>query len=248
VIGTPLVAAAVAALVWAAVIVLAAGRARPRPQVVFASLVAGACAAGVAGTTTRVIVGWLARGFGGEHASALGGMVAAPVVEEMGKLAALLVVAAVWGARDPHDGIIRGALVGTGFAFAENVAAFGFAALRVARRSPSDVYLRAMLGGPTHPLFSAIAGAGVPYARGPRRTLALAGTPLVAILEHVLWNGAAAPALSDVLCDAATAGGPCRLVPELDDLALRAPAIAALGLAPAVAALAVLTRRRSRSP
>jgi RsiW-degrading membrane proteinase PrsW (M82 family) len=121
----------------------------------------------------------------------------APVVEEVAKGAALLVVFAQ--ARDEFDnvtdGVVYAAMVGLGFAMTENVLYYGRAVTDGPEASLAAFLLRGVAAPFAHPLFSAMLGIGLGIAR-ERST---AGTPVLlplaglaaAVLLHAAWNLAA---------------------------------------------------------
>src|SRR5262249_39588915 len=163
----------------------------------------------------------------------------APLVEEGAKAAALVAVLVL--ARDavhgPLDGIVYGALVGIGFAMTEN---FSYLTLAALQGGPAGllrgVYLRAVLGGPVHATFTAIAGAGLVQACAARRIAtrlasALAGV-LAAVVQHVVWNGIASRTLTGVLCGPQYPGA-CRPEPDARALLVQAPLVVLLFLGPA---------------
>ena len=152
----------------------------------------------------------------------------------------------MWGRRlaGVRDGIIYGALIGVGFVLTENLIYFAFAALQ---GGPSglarSVYLRGLLAGADHAVFTATIGAGIGWAVASSSTRGRVLAPLIACLAalvlHVAWNAVASDAISRVLCGAETAGGACRPTPAARDL---------FGVAPVHRALLPRPRRRSAGP
>jgi len=138
---------------------------------------------------------WLsqpAAALGEAAAGWLSSTIAAPVVEELAKgLAVLLLLVLARGEFDDVlDGIIYGATVGFGFAMTENVLYFvrsftvgGLPTLTL------TILLRAFVFGMNHALFTAVFGASLGYARtlkrGPRRWLA----PPLGLLAGMLLHG-----------------------------------------------------------
>jgi RsiW-degrading membrane proteinase PrsW (M82 family) len=116
----------------------------------------------------------------------------APIVEEGVKL--LGVLGLFWIAQreidGPLDGIIYGAMVGFGFAATENVLFF------LTSESVGEllllIFLRAMLFGSMHAMFTAFSGLGLAFAKYARRgwmsALWAVGGYLAAVLFHSLHN------------------------------------------------------------
>jgi RsiW-degrading membrane proteinase PrsW (M82 family) len=128
----------------------------------------------------------------------------APVVEETAKGLALLVLLVVLRSEfdDLLDGIVYGSMVGIGFAMTENILYFGriyqedgLAGLGVL------FYIRVILGGFGHALYTGTTGAALGYAREVRSTGVRLFVPpfgwLMAVIQHSAWNliaGAIVPA------------------------------------------------------
>jgi protease PrsW len=132
-----------------------------------------------------------------ETAELLGTVVAAPVVEELAKGFALLIL--YRELKDEFDGVVDGvvyaAMVGLGFAMIENVQYYGAAIADGTESSMVTFFLRGMVSPFAHPLFTAMFGIGLGVARerhgvGNRWAPPLAGL-LLAIGLHALWNLAA---------------------------------------------------------
>jgi RsiW-degrading membrane proteinase PrsW (M82 family) len=135
---------------------------------------------------------------GPQWATALGASMVAPIVEETSKGFALLLLffLARHEFNNVVDGIVYGGLVGLGFAMTENIlyfarahAAGGLAGVGVL------FFMRVILSGLNHSLFTGVIGAGLGYAREASGTVAKVGAPvagyLVGIALHALWNGTA---------------------------------------------------------
>jgi RsiW-degrading membrane proteinase PrsW (M82 family) len=256
-IPTQIIAAAAApALVWAW-LVTRIDRRHPEPWWALAcALFAGAV---LAASVSHVVNGWLlawANTIAGEGGGRpLAGGFGAPVVEEIAKAAALLLLlAAVRHLVDGTlDGIIYGALVGIGFAFTENVIYLTFAVLQGGSGGLlRAVYVRALLAGGNHAAFTATIGAALGWAAGaggrPGRLLVPAIGLVLAILQHVVWNAVAASAITGVLCGPELAGGPCRPTPTDTSLFVIVPILTAIFIGPGLvtlAAISVLTRDRA---
>jgi len=118
-----------------------------------------------------------------------------PIVEESIKGLAVLVILWLW--RDeidsPLDGIIYGAMVGLGFALVENVYYFvnvygegGLEAWKV------NVFVRSIVFGLNHALFTSMTGLGIAIARTSTQPLvkvvALVGGWTTAVFLHFLHN------------------------------------------------------------
>ena len=244
--GTPVVilAAAIApAAVYAALIAFADRRKAGPPSILVATFLWGAVFAAWIATSvnTRVIAHGELRFFDP--------VVAVPVVEELAKAVALLLVVVarprdVCGVR---EGIVYGALVGLGFAASENVLYLTLAALQGGYVGLfQSAYLRGFLYGLNHAVFAATTGAAFGHAcamrsRGRALALALAGC-CAAVAQHVAWNAVASRTLVDVLCDPRVAGEACRVPTSPWHLYVTAPAIVALFIGPGVAVLVAAAR------
>jgi protease PrsW len=134
---------------------------------------------------------------GADAAELFGSMVTAPVVEELAKGFALLVL--FRELKDEFDGVIDGvvyaAMVGLGFAMIENVQYYGEAIADGGQASVVTFFLRGMLSPFAHPLFTSMFGIGLGIVRerhgeGASRAAPVLGLT-VAIALHSLWNLAA---------------------------------------------------------
>ena len=125
----------------------------------------------------------------------LAAVLVAPPVEETIKGAALLGIFLMWRHEidSPLDGIIYGAMVGMGFGMVENVFYFvdtlhegGIEAWSI------NVFMRAVIFGLNHALFSSMTGLGIALARlsgkTAVRTLAPIGGWMIAVFLHSLHN------------------------------------------------------------
>lgn len=137
--------------------------------------------------------------YGPEASEFIGLAITAPIVEELTKGAALVVLLIAFRNEfdDVLDGIVYGALVGLGFAMTENILYFGAVYLEEGVVGLGVLFvLRVVLGGFAHALYTATTGAALgwarsQYGRGAARVLVpLAGLSL-AIIQHALWNGTA---------------------------------------------------------
>jgi len=133
---------------------------------------------------------------GSAAAHVLMSSVVAPVVEEAakGSALALLFLAARHEFDDVVDGVVYGALVGLGFAMVEDVFYFAGAYLESGLAGVGILFfLRSVLGGLAHSLFTAATGIGLGLYRqrtpGKRGLLLPLAGFLSAVLLHGLWNG-----------------------------------------------------------
>src|SRR5690554_960500 len=137
----------------------------------------------------------LASVFGTGIGDWLSGVLAAPVIEEIAKGAALLLLFVHHDDEFDNvtDGVVYAAMVGLGFAMTENAVYYG----RVwDTTSLSAVFvLRGVIGPFAHPLFTAMTGVGIGIARERHGTSGTWAAPAVgftlAVLLHSLWNAAA---------------------------------------------------------
>lgn len=170
----------------------------------------------------------------------------APLVEEIAKAAALALLLLV-----PHGGmrtgILLGALAGLGFSLTENI---GYLTLAALQDGPTGmwraIWLRGVVGGSKHAVFTATTGAAVGWARlapSLRRAIGVVAAGFAgAVAQHVLWNGVASHAIIGVLCHATQPGGPCA-GPDTADVLVRIPALTVGCLAPGALALAACARQ-----
>lgn len=142
--------------------------------------------------------------FGAAAAEIVGVSMMAPVIEESIKGLALLILLVFVRKEFDNliDGILYGSVVGLGFAMTENIAYFGEAYLEGGLLGLGVLfYLRIMLSGLAHAIFTASFGAAVGYFRESRRQIRYLVLPigfLLAIAQHALWNlipGTMVPAL-----------------------------------------------------
>jgi len=169
----------------------------------------------------------------------------APAVEEALKAAPLVLLAV---ARAGAFAIlVAGALAGLGFSAAENVQYLTLAAVQGgAEGLARAVYLRGFLQGLNHAVFTGAAAAGLGCARMPRTAGMRALVPVLgfaaAVGQHALWNALGSGAVTGVLCNATTRGGPCRH-PDAVDLFVRIPLIVAAIVGPGGLVLLAIARR-----
>jgi RsiW-degrading membrane proteinase PrsW (M82 family) len=177
-------------------------------------------------------------------------VVLAPLVEEVAKalVLGLLFVVADGGVR---SGIACGALAGLGFSLTENV---GYLTLAAVQDGPAGVWraiwLRGIVGGAKHPVFTATTGAALGRVRAMPAGAARTGVGIAglggAVLQHAVWNGVVSRAITDVMCHAASAGGPCQ-GPDTVDLLVRIPARILACIAPGLFGLAIVAHRAGRA-
>jgi RsiW-degrading membrane proteinase PrsW (M82 family) len=253
-----LVAAAVPAVCWSAIVILLVPRRRRRWPFLLLALAAGATfAAFTASYLNTLALGLTTRAIGERTARWLTPSILAPINEETAKAAVLV----AWMLMLPNgftgilDGLAYGALVGIGFAFTENVEYFTIAAVQGGETGLlQSAYVRAVLGGFSHAAFSAVTGAGLGLTRqrieNRWRTAGVVGF-LLATFSHLFWNILVGPGITETLCNAPRPGAACQPSPAPLDLWVRAPGIALLGLAPALLILftflLVARRRPNRS-
>ena len=258
--GTPLpilLGAMAPAALWV-VLVCWLQRGEARPGFLLAGCVLwGAVAAPLLSASLNDVArAWLAAIFGPASARELTATTVAPVIEEIAKAFGLLIIVLVrptW-IRSARDGVVYGALIGVGFVLAENVTYLGFAVLQGGDAGlVRAVYLRGILGGANHPIFTATIGAGIGLARVASSTRGRVVAPvlgcLAAVGQHLAWNAAASPTIVRTLCAAAVAGGACRPTPAAVDLFAVVPLVVMLFLGPgAIGVLLAATRGHVATP
>lgn len=254
--GTPaiiLVAAFAPSLAWAALVV-ALDRRRPRPCGALLAAFAWGVAAAVlvAAPVNDLLLDVAGDALGTTRGPTVVARAAAPVVEELAKGAgvALLVVLAPRLLRTARDGIVFGALVGLGFDLAENLHYLTIAAVQGGFDGLlRGVWVRGILGGPKHAVFTASVGAGLGWGRehgGRARWLAPVLGATAAVLQHAAWNGVASEAITRALCGAPAPAAACLPAPPEQALFLGIPLIMACCLGPGVLVLAAVARRARR--
>jgi protease PrsW len=161
--------------------------------------------------------------------------VVAPVVEETAKGFALLILYFILRHEFDNvlDGIVYGSLVGIGFAMTENILYFG----RMLQENGLIglgilFYLRVILGGFGHALYTGTIGAGLGYARETRRRwiipVIVPGAYLLGIGQHAAWNFLAATLVPALLPDDLNPLVLLFVVMPITSLVLTAPGILAL--------------------
>ncbi len=138
--------------------------------------------------------------FGAAAASVMGGVVSAPIVEEGAKGLALLIL--YWWKKDEFDGVVDGviyaAMVGLGFAMAENFLYYGRTFAQGGIEGSLFVFvLRGLISPFAHPLFTSMIGIGLGLARQSNNTFVKFIAPVAGLLAamalHALWNFSGIP-------------------------------------------------------
>jgi RsiW-degrading membrane proteinase PrsW (M82 family) len=248
-----IVAAAVVPPLGYAVLVALLDRRRPRPWLALAAafLWGVVAAAFAAAPLNDLLLDRLSGATGEARARALAATAGAPLLEELlkGLGPLLLVLLRPDLLRTARDGIICGALVGLGFDLAENVQYLTLAAVQGGVTGlVRGVWVRGVLAGLKHAVFTGTTGAGLGWAREVRGRRARLLIPLLAlaaaVAQHAAWNAVASHAITRALCGAPGAEAAC--LPAPSDLALfvSVPLIVALCVGPGALALAAIARRR----
>jgi len=131
---------------------------------------------------------------GAAAASTLTAVLSAPLVEELTKGAALMLL--FFWKRDEFDnvtdGIVYATMVGLGFAMTENVQYYGRAVVQGGGGAAAVFILRGLMGPFAHPLFTSMTGIGFGASRETDRKWLKWFAPVcgigMAMLLHGLWN------------------------------------------------------------
>ena len=159
----------------------------------------------------------------------------APIVEETAKGFALLLL--FWIIRDEFDnildGIVYGSLVGIGFAMTENILYFGRTYQEDGLEGVEVLfYVRVILGGFAHALYTGTTGAGLGFARVTRHKwlipIVVPAAYLLAIFQHASWNFLAGAFIPALLPEDMSVGTLLFVVMPIVSLALTAPGMVAL--------------------
>jgi len=155
------------------------------------------------GASVAVVVSGVVNGVMDEVIGAgLTSIVTAPVVEEA--LKAVILFRFYAKRRDEFDGVVDGliyaAMVGLGFAFAENVDYYGRALQKDGMAGLAVTFtLRGMIAPFSHPLFTGFTGLGLGLARQSRRRWVILAAPIAgfsgAVGLHATWNAGASAGL-----------------------------------------------------
>ncbi|MFN8607205.1 MAG: PrsW family intramembrane metalloprotease [Vulcanimicrobiota bacterium] len=127
-------------------------------------------------------------------ASALGGIISAPIVEESTKGLCLFLL--FFWKRKEFDGIVDGVVYATmvalGFAMTENIQYYGNAVRSSGEAAGALFILRGMISPYSHPLFTSMTGIGLGWAAQSDRwlvkLLAPAAGLMAAMTLHATWN------------------------------------------------------------
>jgi len=252
--GTPplILAAAVApAALFAAAILLAQRSSGRSPGALVFSLAWGALGAAYLSTSGNELARrWIDALSDGDDRT-LTALLVAPLLEEAAKALGLVLMLFFGrrGLRSARDGIVYGALIGVGFVFTENLLYLGLSMLQGGEAGLlRALYLRGILGGATHVVFTACAGAGLGWSAGhDERRARLPGlVPGLgftwALLQHIAWNALAAPAIGRALCGAEIGARACRDVPTNVALFGESSLLSLVFLTPGIVVLRVAWR------
>jgi len=208
--------------------------------------VAGFLAAPVNDWLIAMLVAQAGDPAGHALASRLGG----PLVEELLKGLGLLALLAIRPdvLRTAREGALLGALIGLGFELVENQHYLTLAAVQAGTAGVvRGVWVRGILGGLKHAVFTAITGAGLGWAREATAMRARLFVPLMAfaaaVVQHAVWNTVASQAITDALCAAPAPDAACQVAPPASALYLSVPLIVAVCIAPGIIGLAFALRR-----
>jgi protease PrsW len=152
----------------------------------------GAVPAVVASLIAELIAGLPSGLLGGTLAATVDASLSAPIIEEMAKGVAVLLLFFVFHREfdDVLDGIVYGAMVGFGFAMTENVLYF-LSAYSTGGLADwgSVVFLRSFVFGLNHALYTSITGAGFGLARYYRSTARRVAVPMLALFLAISLHG-----------------------------------------------------------
>jgi RsiW-degrading membrane proteinase PrsW (M82 family) len=235
------IAAVVPAAAYA-LIVVALLRPPEPPALLVALFLWGAAIAAPAAERANALLG----------ATALGPVVWGPLVEETAKALGLVLLVALGPKRfgGVRSGIACGAIVGLGFAAAENIPYHLIAAVQGGSGGLARaVFVRGLLQGLNHATFTGTVGAGLGLALSSSgagaRAPAFALGFVLALAQHAVWNGMASSTITNLLCGTMTAAGACQATPPAEALYLQVPLLVALFIGPGLAALAWIASRPS---
>lgn len=252
-----LVAATAPAVALGGVILVAQrGSRRPRSAMALALLWGAIGAAFLSSTGNELARPWMTQ-FAGEESRTATAVFVAPALEEGAKALGLLLLLLLnpTAVRNARDGIVYGALIGVGFVWTENLLYLGVSMLQGGEDGlMRGLYLRGILGGITHTVFTACSGAAIGWwasrnrresaaavpsavqsGRGGKAAVLLVAALVLTIAQHAVWNALGAPMIADALCGAPSGGGTCTPVPTNSALFGSATWVAALFLAPGAA-------------
>ena len=167
------------------------------PRMLATTFLWGATVAAAFALLANSVVDAVARDAVGDLGGLLTTVLWAPVVEELAKGVALVLL--LFQASDEFDGLTDGvvyaAMVGLGFAMLENVQYYGRAVADGRDASLGVFLLRGVVAPFAHPLFTAMTGIGLGIARERPGTARAALAPFAgfaaAVVLHAGWNLAA---------------------------------------------------------
>lgn len=189
------VLAALGPVVVVAALVLLIDRYEPEPR----GMLALTFAFGATGAVAIALIfegigsGLANNAFGTGGGQFVGTAMIAPFVEEIAKGLAVFVVFLRLKERfnGVVDGIVYGAMVGLGFALAENIMYYSQALLGGQQSFAATFVLRGIFGPFAHPLFTSMTGIGFALSRQHPRARVIA--PILGLLAamalHATWNG-----------------------------------------------------------
>jgi protease PrsW len=221
---------------------------RPRPWSWLAAGAAFLWGAAVTAAVALELNGVAVRALGDHH---IVPTLIGPAIEEVVKATGFLavVVAARHALGSLRASVAVGALVGLGFAAAENVSYYTLAGVQGGWATLARaVYLRGFVEGLNHAAFTAATGAGIGWAGTHALTRArfagaVATGLVVATAAHAVWNALASVAITDALCGAPMPGGPCAVAPDARTLFVTVPLLVLAAIGPLFVALGWLVRR-----
>lgn len=154
----------------------------------------GAIPAAVVSLVLEVVLGvplWLL--LGDAPAEAIGVALGAPIIEELAKGAALILLALLFSREfdGVMDGIVYGALVGFGFAMTENIAYLVSCGPVGSVECQALAFWRTLVFGLNHAFYTALTGAAIGYAMTKRDAKRWLAPPLglwAAMMSHMLHN------------------------------------------------------------
>lgn len=176
-------------------------------QILVAAFLWGALVATFIAAISNDVIGAIVTAMVGEPlGDVLTSSAVAPIVEETAKGFALLLL--YWIIRHEFDnvldGIVYGSLVGIGFAMTENVLYFGRMYLQHGLEGVGVLfYLRVILGGFGHALYTGTTGAGLGFARETHHRwlipIVVPGAYIFGVFQHAAWNFLAATVVPALL-------------------------------------------------
>ena len=165
----------------------------------------GAVPAVILSVIAEQVLGEPLAGLSEQSAELMSSSVLAPLVEELAKGLAVFLLFLFFRKEFDNvlDGIIYGATIGFGFAMTENVFYFMDSLRQGGLEGLSTlVFMRGVVFGLNHALFTSVFGAALGYARMSRRRLRRWIAPLLGLLGAMLLHGVhnLFASLSDAVC------------------------------------------------